>query len=367
MFALPGTQPGSLSDLDAGNELAAVLAFGEYGVELCFAGSMAGKEPDWLRKQLYHCDFPGVLILDIEKNHPLLQAALWASDLVLAPVKDPAALGELVGLRREYNSGGGHVDQFWLIPSELGGASRYQATAESLDGFLRFAAEERDFQLFGETFVSDLRVHQEAAGKAKPVLTRLPQSLLHRYLRHLAEQVLEQRQQHSSFACRVARWQTDGELPERAGRVPLLCPLCGQPVLGQQVHYLEAFPARRRLLLHQDCVFRLLGSTGAADFLATLGLLLLRPGIARGARSGELFLQALSPELEVLNTELVTLTEPWQMLLREATGRQSSELYQDVLLLSTALPAEEALSSAWYRQFVQLRHSLRAACVEEKI
>jgi len=367
MFALPGSQPGNLSDLDAANGLAAVLAFGEYGVEFCTVGNTVDKEPSWLRKQLYQSNFPGILILDVEKADPLLPAALWAADLVLAPIKDPAVLGELVGLRREYISGGGQVDQFWLVPSELGGTSRYQTDGESLDVFLRFAAEERNFQLFDENFVSDLGVHEKAAAKAKPVLTRLPQSLLHQYFCRLAELVLEQRQQHSSFACRVRRWQADGELPERAARVPLFCPLCRQPVLGEQVLYLEAFPARRRLLLHQRCVGRLLGGTGTVDFLTTLELLLVRPGVARGGHPGELFLQALSPGLELLNSEPIALDEPWRLLLREATGRQSAELYQDALLLSAALPAEEALTSAWYRQFVRLRRRLRAACVEEII
>lgn len=368
MFALTDACAGKLEELQQGKELAELLAFGEFGVEFCHLGQVGAEPADWLRKKLAATDYDGVLLVDVAKDHSLLAAALWAADLVLTPVKDPSALGEVVALRKELLVGGGRQEQFWLLPSELGADGRYRRDGRLAD-FLRFAAEERGFQVLDATFVADPQVRELAVEKAKPILTRVPQSSLHLQLQQLAELILTQRRQQSSYQVRVGRWRQDGLLPGRAQRVELLCPICSQGVLGSSVHYLESLPARQRVLLHQSCLAKLLKGTGAGSFLTTAALLLVQPGAASGGRCGEIRLQILSSELELLNSEFLSEAEieAWLPLLRRATGRHVAELYHERLLVSAAYPFTDILSSDWYRGFAVLRRRLRQIDEEEKI
>lgn len=368
MFALADRAAGSLGDMQQGQTFAELLAFGEFGVEYCQLDPVAVDSADWLRRKLAQADYDGVLIVDLEKGHQLAAAALWAADLVLVPVKDPSVLSEVVALRKELLAGGGSAEQFWLLPSELGAEGRYQRNGRLLD-FLRFAAEERGFQVLDETFVADQQVRILAAEKAKPILTRIPQSQLHLQLRQLAELILEQRLQQSSCQVRVERALRDGLLPARARRVELQCPICSQGTLGERVHYLESLPARQRLLMHEGCFARLLKGAGAEPFMATAELLLIQSGAASGGRPGQLRLQVLSPEFEVLGSEFLAASEldAWQQLLRRATGRQVAELYHEHLLVSAALPAAEVLDRSWYRGFAALRRRLRRVGEEEII
>ncbi len=369
MFAFPGCTAHHLSEFQQGTVFEEVLTLGEFGVEFCYADSAAANESSvWLRKALAQVDFDGIVILDLNLDHPLLPAAIWAADMLLVPVKDPSILGEVVALRKQLLAGGGCEKQFWLLPSELGDNGRYQRSGQLAD-FLRFAADERGFQVLGETFVDDLQVREQAAEKAKPVLTRVRQSPLHSQLQQLAELVLAQREQQSSYATRIKRWQQDGLLPSRAQRVDLVCPLCQRGVFGTDVHYLESIPARQRMLLHRSCLEGLLLGTGAGAFLASAGLLLIQSGAAHGGASGELHLQILSPELTLLNSEFLSSESiiPWSELVRRATGRHVAELYQEQLLVSRCLSIADALSAEWYRSFVALRGQLRDVCSAEKI
>lgn len=369
MFALPGACAGALSELSQDVSLSDLLSLGEFGVEFCYAGSaVASDSPAWLRKNLFKADFDGVLILDLAKDHPSLPAALWSADLLLAPVKDPSVLGALVALRNQFLAGGGCKEQFWLLPSELGAEGRYQRPGQ-LPDFLRFAAGERDFQVLGETYCVDLQVHEMAAAKAKPVLTRAPQSQLHSQLKQLAELVLTQRQQQNNSAVRVKRCLSDGLLPARAKRVAPLCAVCRHGLLGAAVHYLESFPSRKRLLLHRSCLAGLLGGTEAAAFMPTAQALLVQPGAAHGGVAGDLRLAVMDPELELLSNELLpsVSTASWDDLLRRATGRHPAELYRELLLISSSVTTAEVFDPQWYKAFSTFRGRIREVCKEEKI
>ena len=369
MFTLAGDAGGMLTDLLLGQSLTAVLGFGEFGVEHCRLGAeVADMSPAWLRRKMAEADFDGVIIIDLPCAHPLLSAVLWAADLVLAPVKDPAALGALVAMRKQFLESGGSKELIWLLPSELGESGSYRQQAEVVD-FLRFAAEERGFEVCGETFVADEQARANAVGRAKPVLTRAGQSRLHQQLRQIAELLLSQREQGKSNHVRVQRWQEDGCLPARSKIVNLVCPLCRHAVIGSNVHYLESIPARKRLLIHQRCLADLLTGTEAELFLPTAEIAVIQQAVACGGVCGDLRLSVLDAELEKLCSEFLSATtsERWEPLLRQATHRHPAELYGDFLLLSPCVSFVEALSAEWYKGFVSSRRSLRKALAEEKI
>ncbi len=370
MFRL-GKQPEySLFDLQRNIPFVELFTLGQFGVEYCAAVNVGqqSETSQSLRKGLAQADFPGVLILDAAGDSPFLPAALAAVDLLLVPVKDPAALPEIVRLQKGLLAAAGERQQLWLLPSQLGAASRYQPSA-ALTEFLRFAAQERGFQVLEGQFSADSRVAELAVKFAKPVLTRVPQSALHQQLKQLAELLLDQRQRQTSFSVRVRRMLLDGLLPPRARRIALSCPLCKCPALSGEVHYLEAFPARRRMLLHRDCVTALLVGTAAAAFHGEPGLTLVQSGTLFGGGTGQLRLQVLAEDLELLNTEMVEVTETsvWHGLIQTATGRCLAEIYRELVVYSEPVAVSELLSDAWYRDFVARRGALRQACREEKI
>jgi hypothetical protein len=368
MFALRNDGTGRVGELTHKGPLQDLLTLGEFGVEYACLGTGSDYDsPNWLRKKLATSDFDGVLILDIAHNHCLLDAAIWAADLLIAPVKDPAVFGELVRLRKQLLASGASSEQIWLLPSELGAEGRY-LKQENMREFLRFAGEERGFQVLDEAFIADARV-QQAVEKAKPVLTRATQSQLHQQLRKLAELILQSHRQQNSYACRIKRWRADGLLPPRAARVELHCPVCRQGVLSSSVQYLESYPARRRYLLHQDCVSGLLIGTGAGAFQKSSSLLLVQSGAAHGGQAGELRLQAVGAEMELLNSEMLCPDKAagWSELISCATGRTLAEIYADQLLISSPTTAADALTSTWYVSFVKFRKQLRQNCREEKI
>ena len=370
MFALSSGIAAPLSDLQQGIPFEKLLTFGEFGVEFCAPPQVgcAADVPTWLRKGLAQADYDGILLLDVSSDHPLLRAALWAADMVLLPVKDPAVLSRVVDLKKAFIAGGGRAEQLWLLPSGLGEGSRYRQVA-GLKEFLRFAAEERGFQVLDEEFVADSQVCEQAVQLAKPVLTRVPQSPLHQHLRQLAGLILQQRQQGDFFPTRVARWLDDQQLPSRARRIALLCPFCQRPVVTGRAHYLEVFPARRRLLLHADCFVALLRGTATGAFYGDSGGLLIQPAIASGGLSGQLKLLVFDRQFEPLNSETISVVEKsaWAKLIYKSTGRWLAELYQENLLVSEAVPVEKILSDQWYKHFTVVRKRLRQQCREEKI
>ncbi len=368
MFALGRSAGCSLADFNQAASVAELLCFGQFGVEYTAAlpAGTASIAPQGLRDFFSCSAYPGVLLLDVGLRSPYWQAALWAADLVLVPVKDPASLAQLTALRRELKAGGGVERQLWLLPSQLGGLSQASAHLE-LEEFLRFAADERGFQVLNGSLPDETSVRDCAQGGA--VLTRARRSRTHQQLRQLAELLLAERQSLAHLSVRLQRLISDGRLPARARRIEFCCPLCNQTVWAQSAHYLEAYPSRRRLLVHQDCLALLLVGTSAAAFQDGLGLMLLQPAVAAGGTAEQLRLQVIDSSGEPLETELLhpTAGSNWPALLSAVTGRQLAELYAEVILISAPQLAQELLTDGFSATFQQRRIQLRELCRAEKL
>jgi cellulose biosynthesis protein BcsQ len=370
MFRLGARPDYSLADLHQNIPFAKLFRLGQFGVDYCAAVSVAQRPaaPQFLRRGLALAHYSGVLVLDAAGDSIFLPAAMAAADLVLVPVKDPAALPELMQLERTLLASCGEREQLWLLPSQLGEANHYPPAVPLVE-FLRFAAQERGFQVLDELLSAEPLVAELAVKLAKPVLTRAPQSALHQQLKQIAALVLGQRKRQASFSVRVRRMLQDGLLPPRGKRINMYCPLCKLPALSGDVHYLEAFPARRRMLLHRHCVAALLTGTGAAAFYGEAGLTLVQSASLFGDGSRRLRLQVLADDLELLSTEMVEAQDhpAWPELTKAATGRCLAEIYRELFIYSAPVPVADIFTAAWYRQFVAQRRALRQACYEEQL
>ena len=370
MFRLGESPKYSLLDLRQKVPFAELFQLGQFGVDYCAAVHM-GQQPQVqqsLRKGIMQADYSGVMILDVAGDSDYLPAVLAVADLVLVPVKDPAALPAVVALQKALLAADGNSEQLWLLPSQLGEESGYQQQAK-LEEFLRFAAQERGFQVLDELLSADPQVANLAVRLAKPVLTRVPQSALHQQLKQVAELLLESRQQLASSSVRIRRMLLEGLLPPRVKRITTDCPLCGQPALSGEVYYLEASPSRRRLLLHSDCATLLLRGTGAVAFHDKTNLALLQSAALFGGCPGPLRLRLVSELGELLNTEAIGAAEnpAWCDLTQAATGRCLAELYHESFVLSGPLSVVEVFTDYWYQGFVVRRRALRTACQQEQI
>ena len=120
MLSLGPSPTHDITDL-LGNSLASELAvLGQYGVQYIPSTKQLSPPPFppcWLTKRINESNFEGILIFDTK---PVLnwftEAALLASDLVISPIKDRAALTNVSTLDNVL-SRVGKRSSLWLLPS----------------------------------------------------------------------------------------------------------------------------------------------------------------------------------------------------------------------------------------------------------
>ena len=364
MFSLGDGAAGTPADLFAADEPAALLRTGQFGVSYLSSRGLPPRvaDPTRLRRILARDRRQGVVVIDAGNAvGELWRSALWAADLVLAPVGDHRTLPALTALRRTLADGGGCAEMLWLLPSRLDAAATAEPRADAQQ-LLRLAAAERGCQVLEQQLDEDRRVQLTAAGPGRSVLTRLPGSAVHEQLRQLAAFVLDKFAAGPVATCRIRRMLDDGRLPPRARRVDPLCPLCGTLAVGPAAHYLESLPKRYRCLLHAACLELLLQGTALRAFLPLDGQLLVKTGIeGRGLRGEIRLLLSAAGDAFVEQQQLLPATgSGWDALLRTVTGRGLNEQEPGLLAISVAGDAASLLTPARHRRFaVRRRRAFR--------
>jgi len=362
MFSLKDGSAATVVDLLAVGDLARVSRLGQFGVFYLSAREQPQQIGDTtrLRRVLGRDNRGGIVIFDAgNEENDLWRSAVWAADLVLAPIGEHRSLTKLSMLRRTLTEGGGQQEMLWLLPSQLGDPAD-GTSDEDLQQLLRFAAEERGCQVLKHSLSEDQRVHLQATGQNRTVLTRLPGSHVHGELRRLADFVLRKYADGPDADCQSRRMLADGLLPRRARRVDLVCPLCALSAIGPQVHYLEALPGRYRALLHADCLENLLQGTGLRSFMPLSGLLLVETGVeGEGLRSQ---IRLLLPgerggfaEQELL---LPQSNSGWDALLRAVTGLSLNEQAPGVLIVSARGEAAVLLGPGRYQLYQEQKRNV---------
>lgn len=363
MFSLGDARAGTVADFLTSGDLESVSRMGQFGVYYLSSHGQLPQpgDPARLRRTFAQDDRDGVLIIDagIEMGE-LWRSAVWAADLVLAPVGDHQSLSRLKTLRSTLLEGGGSEEMLWLLPSRLGDTTD---SAPGVDNhqLIRFAADERGCQVLDQELSEDQRVHLQASGKARSVLTRLPGSYVHEELRQLAEFVLQKHTEGPDTESRKRRMLDDGLLPQRARRVGLECPLCGKLATGSRVHYLEALPSRHRSLLHADCFELLLEGTSLHAFLPLTRQLLVETGVeGRGLRAEiRLHLTGAKGEFDEQEQLLPEKDSGWDRLLRVVTERGLNEQHPGLLAISVEGKATALLNPNSYALFARQWRKVR--------
>lgn len=326
MFALEPPPEKSIAALFENAQLADLVRLGQYGVQYVASSRRLQPPPHppaWLRYRLDSMDLSGILILD---TRPILdwysEAALLAADMVIAPVKDRAALINTDALRQVMATVG-HSEKLWLLPSLVDTRARLNAEVR-VHEFLTYAARERDYQVL-EFFISKSpKVESLASGfssSVRPVLTHARNTAVHRQLKQLAEFVLERFDADpvASHDCVMVPAQDDsGPSVSRRRQVPE-CPVCCKASDVRTGHFFFDLRSRRRGYVHPGCFAKICAALNQESFDERGGVIALTiagPGLV--APDCRLAAHLFNDNGELLESETFLIEEAQS--LKESVG-----------------------------------------------
>lgn len=363
-FALPGNPVAANTELFTTQGIEELLGFGQFGVEYLASGVLPNFSAEQLRALLRESNYPGILILDAgPPGEASASAALQAADLVLAPLRDASDLPLLANARRDLNQGGGHDQMLWLIPSMMEDSSAQGRTLE----FLRFAAQERGCQILDSEFLLEPELPRLTQGIGGSILTRMSGSSAHGLLHRLAQLVLEQYRLGADNACQLRRLEMDAALPPRAHRVDLVCPLCSKLACFDMAHYCESLPSRRRWLLHEPCLDKLLEGRKLKELMSPEQAVVISLGIEAANLLPQLKLFLTGVADSYVESELFqpAAESDWQTLIKQATGRTLAEQSPATIMIYPVISGRRVLTLDWYRRCVRLRKQIRTLLAAE--
>ena len=260
MFALGPPSASNIAALFEEPQPTDLVRLGQYGVQYVASARRLQPpphSPGWLRQRLGSLDLAGILILD---TRPILdwfsEAALLAADLVIAPVKDRAALLNADALR-QVMAAVGRSKRLWLLPSLVDTRARLNAEVR-VHEFLSYAARERDYQVLDIFISKSPKVESLASGfssSVRPVLTHARNTAVHSQLKQLAEFVLQRFDANPSDRddCVMEPSLDDSGASVLRRRQVRECPVC---CLGSDLrngHFFFDLRSRRRGYVHPGC------------------------------------------------------------------------------------------------------------------
>ena len=283
MFAISRSGKGSVAALLASKVPHRQVQLGEYGVQYFPSDRslppLRGKV-ELLGEKLAASELDGILVLD---TRPILDdytvSVLLAADLVLVPVKDRASLVNAEALRHVRDQHDRPAEQFWLLPSLIDGRLRIRGEV-GMDEYLRYNAEERNYQVFAGYISKSPKVEGLASGfssRIPAVITHARGTLVHRQFRKLADFVLQQAEQGGSTRAQRVRAEQllRDAAPGSLRRLQPECPVCQAASNGEAGELYLHLRSRRRGFIHPECLERLLAETNLQVLLQESGLLVL--------------------------------------------------------------------------------------------
>ena len=260
MFALGPPSAQTIAALCEETQPSDLVRLGQYGVQYVASSrrlQAPPHPPEWLRQRLGAMALTGILILD---TRPILdwfsEAALLAADLVIAPVKDRAALFNADALRQVL-AAVGRSKRLWLLPSLVDTRARLNAEVR-VHEFLTYAARERDYQVLDIFISKSPKVESLASGfssAVRPVLTHARNTAVHSQFKQLAEFVLQRfdaKPSDSQGCVKDSSHEVTGSSVTRRRQV-LECPVCCLASDPGDGHFFFDLRSRRRGYVHPGC------------------------------------------------------------------------------------------------------------------
>lgn len=317
MFALGPPPAQNIAALLTGEPQAGLVRLGQYGVQYIASSRRLAcppHPPEWLRQRLGALNLTGILILD---TRPILdwftEAALLAADLVIAPVKDRAALVNADALRQVLKAVD-RSERLWLLPSLVDNRARLNAEVR-VHEFLAYAARERDYQIMDFFISKSPKVESLASGfssSIRPVLTHAKNTAVHPQFRRLADFVLQRYDANPHRA--------DDRVPASLQNIPgataarrrqfTECPVCGEESVAGEGHFFFDLRSRRYGYIHPGCFDEIcadMDPEGIVERGDVIALTVDGPGLVDG--DCRLTVHLFDDNAELLASENVLLEE----------------------------------------------------------
>lgn len=282
MFALGPPATKNIAQLFEDEPPSELIRLGQYGVQYVASSRRLkppNQPPHWLRQRLGSLGLTGLLILD---TRPILdwfsEAALLAADLVIAPVKDRAALVNTAALH-EVMAAAGRCERLWLLPSLVDTRARLNAEVR-VHEFLAYAARERDYQVMDMFISKSPKVESLASGfssTVRPVLTHARNTAVHPQFKRLAKSVLKRfdaAPADTPESLMMTMQVGPGQSVTRRRQVAE-CPVCGLATEVRNGHFFFALCSRRRGYLHPGCYAKICTDMHPDIFTDRVGMIAL--------------------------------------------------------------------------------------------
>lgn len=368
MFALGPRPECTIASLMEDELPAGLMVLGQYGVQYMASSRRLqppSRAPGWLRQRLHSIDLPGVLILD---TRPILdwftEAALQAADLVLAPVKDRAALVN-AGALQQVLSSVERAGRLWLLPSLVDTRARLNSKVR-VHEYLAYAARERDYQVLDICISKSPKVESLASGFSstiRPVLTHARNTAVHGQLKQLADFVLAQVESQTGGADAHQDWSLPGfitELPAVKRRnLVLECPVCCRQSISEGGLFYFDLSSRRRGFIHASCFEELREVFKLDDDDKLIALSIDGPGLV--GHECRLAIHTFAANGNLHGSENIDLVDGGILVasLAMMTGQSLDEAYRELILISSDIQtAETQLADQGYRDFVLKRRQV---------
>lgn len=351
MFALVPPSDRNVAALFEESTPTDLVRLGQYGVQYVASSrrlQLPHHPPEWLRQKLDSMDLSGILILD---TRPILdwysEAALLAADLVIAPVKDRAALINTEALRQVL-AAVGHNERLWLLPSLVDTRARLNAEVR-VHEFLSYAARERDYQVLNIIISKSPKVESLASGfssSVRPVLTHARNTAVHPQFKQLAEFVLDRfnAAPAASHDRVMAPVQNDSGPSVIRQRQVQECPVCCLASDVSAGHFFFSLRSRRRGYVHPGCFVKICAAMNPELFEDCGGVIALTvegPGLV--APDCRLAAHLFNDNGELLESETIVIEEA--QTIKESVGcmigQPMDRAYRELVFLNGHVEAVE--------------------------
>jgi len=351
MFALGPPPERTIAALLEDKQLKDLVRLGQYGVQYIASSrrlQLPPHPPEWLRHRFESMELSGILILD---TRPILdwysEAALLAADLVIAPIKDRAALINTDALRQVMATVG-RREKLWLLPSMVDFRARLNAEVR-VHEFLTYAARERDYQVLDFFISKSPKVESLASGfssSVRPVLTHARNTAVHLQFKQLTEFVLKRfdTAPTTSHGRVMEPVQNDsGSSVIRRRQVPE-CPVCCLASDVMTGHFFFDLRSRRRGYVHPGCFSKICAAMNPEGFDDRGGVIALTidgPGLV--APDCRLAVHLFNDNGELLESESVMIEET--QTLKDSVGcmigQPIDHAYRELVFLNGHVEAVE--------------------------
>ena len=241
---------GNVADIFSGAPLEDLVETGEYGVQFIPSSSQLHilrrelNDPTALARSLANSGLEGILIIDTRPDLDIFtQAALYAADRVIVPVKDAPSMDNCRHIYDFFDSHGLSRRPLRILPCLLDGRIHYEGPFRDPYQLLKAYAINRGYRCLEGYIAKSPKVESlntNPEGKIYPVLTHGRQTDVHVQMTHVARQVYlssidTEIRRLDEYRTNLSRSEEEHQsaYEKRVKNLASGCLVCGKPIIAK--------------------------------------------------------------------------------------------------------------------------------------